>query len=157
MLTGFFDDAGGPDHGFTVVSGWVSTIARWEQFDADWRLLLARYNLPYFSMKECAQFKKGFQGWENRLGTRDKFLRAAAGIIKSYVLYGFGSIILHKEFEDVNRRYTLKEYVGSPYALAGRTCVAHTMEWASKSGYKGWQIAYIFDKGTAKWGLSRTC
>src|SRR5437773_2363966 len=95
-----FDDAGSPDHGFTVVSGWVSTIDRWEQFDADWRLLLARYNLPYFSMKECAQFKKEFQGWENRLGTRDKFLRTAAGIIKSYVLYGFGSIILHKEFED---------------------------------------------------------
>jgi hypothetical protein len=152
-LTAYFDDAGGADHGFTVVSGWVSTVANWKRFDIDWRLLLAHYDLPYFSMKECAQFKGPFDKWEGiNQGTRSSFLRDAADVIKSYVLYGFGSVIQHKEFDAVNRRYTLKEYVGSPYALAGRICTKHVRRWGLKNGYERWKLAFVFDKGTPKSG-----
>jgi hypothetical protein len=156
MLSAFYDDAGGADHGFTVVSGWVSTLERWERFDVDWRLILARYDLPYFSMKECSQFSGPFKKWKNCLGTRTNFLRDAAAIVKAYALHGFGNIVLHREFDAVNRLYTLKEHVGSPYALAGYMCVKQTHEWALKNDYEGWKIAYVFDQGTPKSGTLHT-
>lgn len=155
-LTGYFDDAGGADHGFTVVSGWLSTILKWRQFDTDWKLLLAHYDLPYFSMKECAQFHGVFGKWRTCLGTRDNFLRDAAGIIKSSVLHGFGAIVLHDEFDDANRQYALREYVGSPYALAGQLCVKHSLGWGRDNGYVGWGMAFVFDQGTPKWGTLKT-
>jgi hypothetical protein len=151
-LIGYFDDAGGADHGFTVVGGWVSTLSKWQKFDVDWTLLLAHYGLPYFSMKECSQFKGPFKAWGDCRGTRDNFLRDAAAIIKSYALYGFGSVVLHPEFDEANRQYALKEYVGNPYALAGRICVKHANEWGLKNGYEGWKIVYVFDQGTSKSG-----
>jgi hypothetical protein len=151
-LTGYFDDAGGADHDFTVVSGWVSTVAKWERFDVDWKLLLAHYDLSHFSMKECAQFKGIFEKWKDCHGTRNNSLRDATDIIHSYALYGFGSVILHKEFDAVNRKYRFREYVGSPYALAGRICVKHANQWGLKNGREGWKIAYVFDKGTPKAG-----
>jgi hypothetical protein len=153
MLTAFFDDAGGADHGFTVVGGWVSTADKWDRLDTDWRLLLAHYDLPYFSMKECSQFKGVFEKWKDCYGTRDKFLRDAAEIIQAYVLAGFASIIVHSEFDAINKRYTLKEYVGSPYALAGRICIKAANKWGLANDYEGWRINYVFDKGTPKAGL----
>jgi hypothetical protein len=90
--------------------------------------------------------------WADSRGTRDNFLRDAAAIIKSYALYGFGSVVLHPEFDEANRQYALKEYVGNPYALAGRICVRHANEWGLANGYEGWKIVYVFDQGTSKSG-----
>ena len=42
------------------------TLSKWQKFDVDWRLLLAHYGLPYFSMKECSQFKVSCLSWKWR-------------------------------------------------------------------------------------------
>ena len=36
----------------TVVAGFVSTVENWGQWETDWRLALASFDVPYFHMKE---------------------------------------------------------------------------------------------------------
>jgi hypothetical protein len=47
MLTWYLDEAGNLQDSFIVVCGWSANAARWENFEIDWKLMLASYNLPY--------------------------------------------------------------------------------------------------------------
>lgn len=64
-MTVYLDEAGGADEGFTVVCGWISTAAKWECFEVDWKLLLASNNLHYFHMKEFSQSTGPFGKWKD--------------------------------------------------------------------------------------------
>jgi hypothetical protein len=55
MFTCYFDEAGGKDHGFTVVAGWAASIERWEHFEVDWKLFLIKWGVPHLHMKEFTQ------------------------------------------------------------------------------------------------------
>jgi hypothetical protein len=89
MLTTYFDEAGGEDHGFTVVCGWVASIEQWDGFEVDWKLFLAKYDVPYFHMKELIPIPKGhFSKWSGRPDVIARFLRDAGHIVTSRVRQG---------------------------------------------------------------------
>jgi hypothetical protein len=149
MLSCYLDEAGGDDTGFTVVCGWISTVACWERFEIDWKLFLASFNVPYFHMKEFSHSTGPFKKWKNCEGIRAHFLRDAAEIILSHVQGGILVNVHHGIFKDANRRIMLKETLSSPYALAGRACVAQVDK---HTGYK--DVEYVFeDGGPDKGGL----
>ncbi len=154
MFTTYHDAAGGKDHGFIIVSGWLSSLVRWDRFEVDWRLLLAKYNLPYFHMKEFVQSKGPFaKNWQGNEPKRARFLAHAVSIIKSHVEYGAACFVEFDVFAKINRTYKLGEMVGVPYSLAGRDCVAHFNEYL-RTRHNGVlpQIDYIFDQGDQGWG-----
>jgi hypothetical protein len=154
LLTCYFDDAGGEDHGFTSVSGWVASVEQWREFGQMWSDMLKVYRIPYFTMKHCAHWKGPFAEWKKEPKIRDQFLRAASQIIKSNVLQGFASIVTHESYRKVNESFTLKEYTKSEYALAGLTCARHAHDWALKN-HLGEPIEFVFHDGTpGQQGLS---
>src|SRR5579863_351601 len=91
MFTAYYDAAGGKDHGFIVVAGWVSDLEMWEKFAVDWRLALAQAHVPYFHMKAFSQSKLHFESWKDQEGKRRNFLHTLTSIIRSYVRYGVGT------------------------------------------------------------------
>jgi hypothetical protein len=150
LLTCYFDDAGGADHGYTVVAGWIASIDQWEGFTEEWETLLSEYGLEYFTMKECAQWQGPFRCWcEDR---RRSFILRACQILKTYVQYGIASIVPHREYREVNRSYTLKEYTKSEYALAGITAVRAACDWAAIN-HPRVPLECIFHQGTKGHGL----
>jgi len=146
MFTGYFDEAGGEDHGFTVVTGWIASIREWERFETDWKILLAKYNLPYFHMKEFSQSKGPFESWYKQEGRRSNFLRLAVEIIACYVKQGFACYVDHAVFDKVNANYDLSTAIGVPYSLAGRDCVAHSNQWLLNRKEE-LPIEYFFESG----------
>ena len=145
LLTCYFDDAGGADHGYTVVAGWIASVEQWERFTEDWQELLTEYGLESFTMKECAQWQGPFRCWcEDQ---RRSFLRRACQILKTHVQYGFASIVQHAEYRAVNKLYTLKEYTKSEYALAGISTVRAAYDWAARN-HPGTPMECIFHQGT---------
>lgn len=146
MFTSYFDASIAHKEGVTIVAGWLSTIAEWEQFDIDWRLLLARYDVPYFHMNEFAHSTGAFSSWKGREVKRENFIKKAIGIIKDRVRYGAAMVIEHGTFDEVNSLYQLSENYGNPYSLAGRHCVAEVHKWLEKNGYEP-PIEYIFEDG----------
>ena len=88
MLTSYFDE-GYKDGLFTCVCGWASTVEQWDGFEADWKLFLASYRVPYFHMEEYAQSVGPFKKWKGLKVIRRKFCQDAAEIICSRVKRGF--------------------------------------------------------------------
>lgn len=146
MFTSYFDASIGKKEGVTIVAGWLSTIAEWEQFDIDWRLLLAQYDAPYFHMKEFAHSMGAFKDWKGKEVRRANFLRKAVGIIKDHVRYGVAMMIEHGTFVEVNSLYQLSENFGNPYSLAGRHCVAEVHKWLKDNEYRS-PVKYVFEDG----------
>lgn len=147
MLTCYFDDAGGADHGFTLCAGWVSTVTRWREFEGWWTTLLKIYELPHFTMKECAQWSGPFAEWKKEPGKRDKFIRTAAMIIKQTALQGFATIIPHDAYCRVNELYTLREFCRTEYAFAGFDCARKSLLWRNQF-HPNEPIEFVFHDGT---------
>lgn len=152
MLTCYLDEAGGGSQdGFTVVCGWVSTVALWEQFEIDWKLLLASktYNVPYFHMKEFSQSTGPFKKWKGNETKRRLFLADASRIIRDCVRPGAGVIcnVVHRLFETANRRYMVRESLSSPYATAGRVCVAQVDLWCKRDDNISRDVKFVFEDG----------
>jgi hypothetical protein len=139
----YCDAAGGQDHGFIVVAGYLASFDDWNRFTADWNELLATYGLPYFHMKEFAHCKGPFGDSWTEEAKRARFLSKAAAIIAQYVRQGISAIVEFDSFNRVNATYRLDEVVGVPYSLAGRTCAAKASRFTSD----GAGATYIFDDG----------
>ena len=151
MLTGYFDDAGGADHGYTVVAGWVSAVERWCAFAEQWEQMLTAFQVPWFDMKTLSHFKGVYALWKAQPEIKDGFQSAACRIIAGCAAVGFASIVPHAVFARVDETYRAKEYFGNEYALAGLTCVVKMRKWSRKRGTPQ-PLEIVFDDGTAKRG-----
>jgi len=147
MLSSYFDSAGGKDHGFIVVAGWVSSASLWERFENDWRLALAQADVPYFHMKEFSQSKGPFKSWKGQEGKRMNFLSTLAQIIKDYTEFGTCTYLDLSLFETVNQMYCLKEWVGNGYSFAGRECAVTATLWASNRCPEALPLEFFFEEG----------
>jgi hypothetical protein len=142
------DAGGGRDHGFIVVSGYLSTFGRWCSFVAAWQYTLACFNAPYFHMKEFSQSKGPFASWKGEEPRRARFLGALAEIIHANVELSLACIVEFKTFEKVNQRYALAEAVGVPYSYAARGCVSHSHQYLRKKNIGVLpEINYVFEDG----------
>lgn len=163
MFNLYCDAANGGNPTFVVVGGWLSSFVRWERFEVDWRLLLARYDVPYFHMKEFSQSRGPFASWEGNEPKRSHFLGQAVSIIQSHVEFGVSCFVSLDVFESVNQNFMLEETFGCPYALAGRHCVARANEYLRRTrAGRLPEIAYVFDDGDEGKGdllnaVSREC
>ncbi|HUJ39995.1 MAG TPA: hypothetical protein VLW54_05570, partial [Candidatus Acidoferrales bacterium] len=81
MLTAYCDDAGGKDHNFTIICGYISTIEQWESFEIDWKLFLASYGVSYLHMKEFTAYSGPFAKWKGKESIRRRFLKDASVVI----------------------------------------------------------------------------
>jgi hypothetical protein len=152
MFILYSDASGGKNIGVTIVSGWLSEKLQWELFDIDWRLLLAKYDVPYFHMREFAHSVGPFESWKGNEGQRANFLRLAVETIANRVHQGFACAIDHAIYAEVDTQYRLSEATGNPYAHAARDCMAHANIWLRKS-QRGIPVDYVFEDGDEGKGL----
>jgi hypothetical protein len=145
MLVGYFNEAAGENQGLTVVCGWVTHDRRWAEFEADWRLLLLSYGVPYLHMLEMPQCQGPYAGWRTVPGKQCRFLRDAGAIIRSKVLWGFIFFVKHSAFDFANTLYEVTPVVKNPYALAARSCMEMVEQWRTQR-LASEPIEFIFDE-----------
>ena len=156
MLTLYADASGDVDQDRIIVAGYVATIEKWTQFDYDWKLLLAKYGLPYFHMSDFAHSRPPFEHLKGQAGTRRNILSGLAEIIRATVLLSIASSIRYQDFATVNKDYALAEAFGCEYAMCGRDCVVRGQNVLVKMGYQGDRFRAIFEQGDVGHGhLSR--
>jgi hypothetical protein len=147
MFAAYFDESGGKDTGFTFVCGYTATVAKWSAFEFDWKLFLATFRVPYLHMKEFSQSKKCYSTWRDNGTLRAQFLGMASEITGSHLQRAFIGMVSHDGFDKADLKYKLRERFNSPYALAGRTCVALANNRAKESKNGALAIEYIFEDG----------
>ena len=147
MFRCFFDEGGGEDHGFIAVCGYVASLENWKRFEAGWKAMLAEHGVPYLHMKHLAHFKGPYAKWKHDESGRIAFLRDAGALVCGSADYGFVCAARYADFDSVNREYYLAENFHSPYALAGRFCVARANLRMGSIGRSVKEIDYVFDRG----------
>jgi len=124
MFSADFGKSGGSDQIATVVEGYLATVAQWERFDVDWKLLLAKEGLPYFHMKEFVACRGAFKtGWDNE-PPRARILSQLCEIIAANVKHSFSWIVVNTAFWQAEREHELSFHVGNEYSFCGRGCAA---------------------------------
>ena len=114
----FFDAT--VDEELAVVSEYVSTPAKWQSFEIDWRLLLAKENLPYFHMREFTVSRGPFLEWKNSESRRRRVISDLAAIIKIHAIRGFATLVPVKNYLAVDQRFQLTERAGNPYSFCAK-------------------------------------
>ena len=153
FYSAYFDESGvrQPEIGcILVVSGWIASVTQWEQFEFDWKLFLAKYDVPYLHMNEYAHSVGPFKKWEGKgkEGTRRNFIGDAAEIIRNTIQAGFACGVSEQVFDQTDSVYELRSKFPNPYALAGRSCASLAVEWQKKSNRGlSQEIRYVFEDG----------
>ena|SRR5882672_3213114 len=156
MFTAYFDESGGKDIGFTFVAGYAASIAEWNSFEVDWKLFLAKFQVPYLHMKWFSQSTNCYTKWKGKENEpiRSRFMGMAAEIINAHARRAFLSMVSNEEFEEIDKIYTLHERFKSPYALTGRAAIGLANNWARNPRTRSLDIEYVFeDGGPDKGGL----
>jgi hypothetical protein len=146
-MVSYFDESDSKSLDFTFVCGWTAAIPEWQQFEYDWKIFLAKYDVPYFHMREYAHSVGPFKKWKGKEGTRSNFMRTAASIICDTIQHGFVCCVSNEVFDEVDRAWELTSEFRSPYALAGRTCASLANEWQRNNTSDPSEMAYVFEDG----------
>ncbi len=148
MVTCYFDEAGDRQTGWMFVCGWAASVAEWESFELDWKLFLAKFNVPHFHMKEFTQSKGCYANWKDEAQKRTDFLAMGAEIIRAHVRRGFASLVSYEDMDAVDRVYELKKEFKTPYAFAGRACIALANKWRrTHPEDRNLDMEYVFEDG----------
>jgi hypothetical protein len=156
MLAGYFDESFSEQYSAWFVCGWLASVARWEAFEVDWKLVLAKYDVPYLHLNEYAHSIEAFAKWKGKQwdGTRKRFMADLADVICATVEQGFVCYVREPIFWSINARYRLQDYFHSAYAFLGRMCVELAMNWRNKAYQSAPDIKFVFeDGGPDKGGL----
>jgi hypothetical protein len=85
-----------------VVSGFISTVPKWGNFERDWRALLKNAKVPYSHMKQFAPSTGIFALWKNDEPRRREFLANLINITVKYVEQSFAAGVLLKDWQKCN-------------------------------------------------------
>jgi hypothetical protein len=137
----------------TVVAGFVSSVQQWSMWEAEWRLTLAQFNVPYFHMKEFVSKRGAYRDarWKSE-PYRARFMAKLIAITNQWAIAGIASACKQSIFDHVNQLYELDSRF-NPFAFCGRDCAVRTRRMIREEIKSDSPIAFIFDHGDEGKGL----
>ncbi|HET9406042.1 MAG TPA: hypothetical protein VFO39_02280 [Candidatus Sulfotelmatobacter sp.] len=145
----YFDASRDQDKTEELVAGYVSTLEEWAQFEASWRLVLAKYHVEYFKMSEFIGRRNNtpfaHPKWQSE-SYRAQFLSDLAQIIRSWTVASVCCGIKRDLFDQYNQVYELDKRF-NPFSICARDCAAQVRKHIRKEVKSDLPIAYIFDRG----------
>jgi hypothetical protein len=137
MLAGYYDDSA--DNDTFVVGGFISTVARWEQFTDDWQSVLdQRPKIGYYKAYEAnvsPENRKGenqFRGFSRGMILKKE--KTLAEVIASHVEYAVYSAINRHDFNSIimpnvqRRKRGQGKYIGYEYYYPFHGCISATIQ-----------------------------
>lgn len=121
VIKGWFDDS--RREGVCALGGYAGADHRWEHFDLNWPIVLAKHGVPYLHMKEAHDPTGVYAKWLPAQAHQEEwvnFLGDLAAVIHESRLVFFGSIVRLSHLEKFNREHGLNL---QPYSLAAYGCM----------------------------------
>lgn len=120
-IKGWFDDSLRGD--VWAVGGYAGADHKWNEFDFNWPIILAKHDVPYFHMKEMSDPTGPFAKWrppQDHESERAEFFGDLASVISKSRLVGFSSIVRMMDLSKFNSERKLRL---QPYPLAVYGCM----------------------------------
>lgn len=145
----YFDESGTHARSpFLCVAGYLFEASNGRNFDADWRSMLADFNLPFFHRAACEIGEPPFDKLDDTV--RRAVRTRAARIIMTHATAGIVVSVEPRSYEKIMPRHKL---VGDAYTFCANGCFHGVKIWADKRGYEG-KIAYFFEAGANNQGTA---
>lgn len=147
------DDPAGNRDRETVVAGYVSTVEEWAQFEVGWKLTLAKFDVPYFHMREFAARQGVFKDhrWKSE-AYKTLFLSDLIHVIKGWTVASVACRMKQSIFDKFNAMYELDKRF-NPYTICGRDCAAQVRKFIREQCNPALPVAYVFEAGDQGRGL----
>ena len=108
----YFDSSRAAGDAEVVVGGLLSTVEEWEQFEISWRLTLAKFDVPYFHMREFnSHSSRGafkHPKWRTE-SYRAEFMSHLTQIMRGWAAACIVSSIKKQTFDKYNAAYAVDE------------------------------------------------
>jgi hypothetical protein len=146
-FSAYFDRSYGAKDDETTVAGFVSSVQQWGQWETEWRLTLAEFDVPHFHMKEFTSKRKAFSApkWESE-AYRSQFISKLITITNNWAIAAISSTCSQSAFDQVNKIWELDRRF-NPYVVCGRDCAVRVKKLIRQQIGSESLIAYIFDRG----------
>lgn len=128
-----------------VVSGYVSSKARWREFETRWSKALRREALSAFHADDFSGRTGAFAtGWDE---TRQRALMdTLSRLTEQHVLHAFSCSVRLEEYETVNAEYAFMERAAGPYGLCAALVISKVRQWIA-ARYPDDLTLFVFDEG----------
>lgn len=139
MIEGYFDESGDFDEEPKVfcISGYYLVSEAAKEMHEKWGEVLARHNIPYFHMVDCAHGTDAFAGMEK--DERTEIVKEFIDLIKKYTLAGVSVIVREEDFEASDKH-------PDAYSSCVAHCVTALQVFLHVSRIEG-DMAYFFESG----------
>ena len=140
----FFDESGTNDEKNLCVAGYVFKGGADEQFDSEWRKMLAKYGLPYQHMREFKSLDKGVYQHLSR-EARESSLQEAIAIIGRHALCGFAYSI---------EKASIAEIVKDSHWTNGYAFLANQAFYGVEQLLRGHEqglVNFVYEAGAEGW------
>lgn len=139
----YFDESGTDAKSEVLcVAGYIFLEERVAPFEAEWKAMLERHNLPFFHMVDCAHGTGAFKALtsEQRIETQ----KEAISLTKKYAAKGIALSIDKVAFPKIGAGST--KIWTTPYTFLCGQVLYGVRNWADETGFDG-EIEYVFETG----------
>lgn len=141
-----FDDSGNGDQSLTVVAGYFFRDGVLEPFREEWRALLGPRR---FHMVDLVHGTGDFADLDET--ERDRLARALIAAIKAHETLGVAIAVDRAAYDKyIDDDPSLRESVGTPYALCAMLCLADSARWMENNAVPPEETIYFFESGNSK-------
>jgi hypothetical protein len=151
-FTAYFDASSKNNEAITM-AGFVSKADRWSQnFEPQWSALLPD-GIKQFHMTDFVSSRRGWEEWKGKSSRRARLIENLVQCIRINTRKGFAVTLQYKDYDDVNKLYTLEETVGDPYSFVGYGCAGMLRMWADRKKLDYRKILCVFEDGDPTQGM----
>lgn len=132
-----------------AVGGYIIDSDAAVAMDAEWRTVLAKYEIPHFHMVDCCHGNEAFEGM--KVEQRDPIARHFIDLTKKYVTWGMAVGINRQRFDE--------DVAGADcYSFALRECATSLLGYSAGQNMNGHSvskdISFFFEAGHTHKGLA---
>jgi hypothetical protein len=102
-MKGYFDESGthGADSPTVIVAGFLGTVAQWDAYERDLKVLLADYGVKKFHAKDFRATKGDFKGWT--LPKKAKFNSRFLQLADQHLACGLSTVLPSADYHRIYR------------------------------------------------------
>jgi hypothetical protein len=139
----YLDDSGHPiDRPFILLAGFISTEAKWLEFDPKWRATLKEHRIeePFHMTDFERVHRKDPEKWTKLHALIDLILEYT----EAHLIVGMDMLAYKK----LNAIYPLEEFIGTPVSIIAREVWKHLERWKEAALTPGDSVLLFIEEGT---------
>jgi hypothetical protein len=134
ICVGYFERAQAGDGPTTMmtVAGYVSSKARWRDFEEQWLRALRVEDLSSFALHDFVVGTGAFgEGWIDDQPRRVRLIEALTRVVEHHVIRAFSCSVHLTDYDAINRECRPTERAGGPYGLCAARVIDRVQQWVA--------------------------